>query len=136
LSALPPYNPDVADRTIFLLAAGGALDALPGLMGSLGAVRACFADSEDLTLALAELFGGEVRAGLLPRPGNDGLASEGEGDVLVVAAGDRLDAILRGLLGAPDGTATFRFEPGALTEVQVFGTRAVVRHLNQGRAVP
>ena len=134
MSALPPYNPEAADSRVFMLPAGGAEDAIPGLMAGLGGVRACYADSEGLTLALAQLFGPQVRAGLLP-PGG-AIVPEGDGDVLVVAAPDRLEAILRGLLKAPPGTAGFRFVPGALTEVQLIDGRALVRHLNQGRAIP
>lgn len=133
MSALPPYNPDAAERRIFMLPVAGALDVLPELADRLGELTTCHTDSEGLVLALQDFFGPAVSVSLLGRDGAEWL--DGQGDALFVAAPDRLDAALRRLIGAPPGTARVRFAAGALTEVQVVAGHAVVRHLNQGRAV-
>ena len=58
-----------------------------------------------------------------------------EGEITVVAPEATLQALVLDLVGRHEGTDSIRFLPGALSQVQFLRDRAVVRHLNVGRAV-
>lgn len=57
------------------------------------------------------------------------------GEITVVAPEAMLQALVLELVGGRAGMATLRFLPGALSQVQLLRDRAVIRHLNRGRAL-
>ena len=58
-----------------------------------------------------------------------------EGEITVIAPEGTLQALVLDLVGGHEGMARLRFLPGALSQVQLLRDRAVVRHLNLGRAI-
>ena len=114
MSSLPPYNPDRSERSLWLINAATSLAERRRLLESVGPSE--IVEARD-AIGLVE----RVRASV--------------GEVVVVAPEAALQALVLELVGGKAGMATLCFSAGALSQVQVLSDRAVVRHLNLGRAV-
>lgn len=129
MSSLPPYNPVPGARVVWLLAADALADVPPGLRDAPSFDRVVIA-GEDLRPALAALSG--VEAEVVPDPAE---VHPGDRGMLVAGPQDYVEAVLRALLGMPNGTARFRVLPGQPCSVQVLPDRAILTHLNPGRSL-
>ena len=114
MSSLPPYNPDRSQRSLWLLNAATSVPERRLLMQSVGS---------------SEIVGMTDGAALLER------ARAAAGEITVVAPEAMLQALVLELVGGRAGMARLRFLPGALSQVQLLRDRAVIRHLNLGRAL-
>jgi hypothetical protein len=114
MSSLPPYNPDRSERSLWLVHVATSASQRRRLLESVGP---------------SEVVEAGDAAGLMER------VRAAEGDIMVIAAEATLHALVLDLVGGHEGTARLRFLPGALSQVQFLRDRAVVRHLNVGRAV-
>lgn len=114
MSSLPPYNPDRSERSLWLLNAATSASERQPLLESLGP---------------SEIVEASDSAGLLER------VRAAAGEIVVVAPEATLQALVLELVGGRAGMARLRILPGALSQVQMLRDRAVVRHLNLGRAV-
>lgn len=114
MSALPPYNPPPTDRSLWLVNSETPADDLQRLLDSAGAGEGAERVATD---DLAELRR---------------ILEAGDGDLVMVAPEETLQAVVLALIGGKPGMARLRFLPGAVSQVQVLSGRAVVRHLNLG----
>jgi hypothetical protein len=114
MSSLPPYNPDRSERSLWLLNVATSPPQRRRLMASVG-------PSEVVEASDATGLEERVRAA--------------NREITVVAREATLEALVLALVGGHEGMARLRFAPGALSQVQMLPDRAVVRHLNLGRAV-
>jgi hypothetical protein len=130
MSSLPPYNPGLGGRVVWLLAADSAAELPTGLPGAPGFAQVVAAD-DTLRAALGELCGDEA-IDVVSDP--TGITTP-HGSMLVAGPQDYVEAVLRGLMGMPKAIARFVILPGQPTVVQLLDDRAVLQHLNPGRAL-
>jgi hypothetical protein len=111
MSSLPPYNPASSDHTVWLLNSATPPADRERLLGVVPDAEVVHSDDLE---SLREL----VRSGAP--------------DVVVVAAETTLEALVLGLIGGTPGKGRMRFLAGALSQIQMFPDRSLVRHLNPG----
>jgi hypothetical protein len=115
MSSLPPYNPPSSDHTMWLLNSATPPVDRERLLDVVPDAEVVYSDDLE---SLREL----VRSGAP--------------DVVVVAAETTLETLVLGLIGGTLGRGRMRFLPGALSQIQMFPDRALVRHLNAGINLP
>ncbi len=132
MSSIPPYNPRLGDRAVWIYAAHDAAElpeALPvSEVGWAGAVT----EMATLATAVAQRFGALVPI-VCANP--DEVLVPDRGWLLAVGAPAWAQALVRRLMGMPDGTASFLTVTGAATVIQLLPDRTVLTTLNQGRAL-
>jgi hypothetical protein len=114
MSSLPPYNPDRSERSLWLLNAATSASQRQRLLEVVGPSEVVEAGDAAELMERVRVAGDEIT---------------------VVAPEAALQALVLDLVGGRKGMARLRFLPGALSQVQLLRDRAVVRHLNLGRAV-
>jgi hypothetical protein len=132
MSSLPPYNPILGDRAVWLcpLPDDGGLPAdLPTVDAPWGAA---VVDREALAAEVRQRFP-SVEVSVVPSPADVAVLERSW--LLVAAHPVWCEVILRRLMGMPPGTATFTLVPGAVSVVQLLPGRAVLVRLNDGRAL-
>jgi hypothetical protein len=132
MSSLPPYNPRLGDRAVWLcpLPDGGGLPTdLPGADAPWGAA---VVDREAVAAEVRQRFPG-VQVRVLSSPAE--VAIPEHAWLLAAAHPAWCEVVLRRVMGMPPGTATFLLAPGAVSIIQVLPDRGVLVRLNDGRAL-
>lgn len=132
MSSLPPYNPSLGDRAVWLcpLPGGGGLPA--GLPPGDAPWGAAVVDREAVAAEVRQRFPG---VGVLVVASPADVTVPERSWLLVAAHPAWCEVILRRLMGMPPGTATFTLVPGAVSIVELLPDRAVLLRLNDGRAL-
>lgn len=116
---------------MWFLAVNDRAEVPQGLPESPSGWTVTFVDQQGLAAAASDLCPGcEVRV----------IADAADIDVpggwsMVLGAPAFVERALRRVMGMPDGTARLAVRPGALSLVQLLPDRAILVHLNQGRAL-
>jgi hypothetical protein len=131
MSSLPPYNPNLAGRAVWLapVTSAGELPLAPLRDRAWTAVAV---DRAELVGPLRTLSG-HLDIAVVATP--EEVQAPESGPLLLVAGPELSERVLRGLMGIAAGRARFMLLAGSVSVVQLLPDRAVLVRLNAGRAL-